>query len=338
MPDVRVPNWKILIDLPVWQQIKNYTKAAAGEWSGLGIFTMTPDGPVVTDFWLLEQESTSGDTEIDEAAAGKLAFDLANEGKPCDLNVWIHSHGNLGTFWSGKDENDGVAKMCGAPPFLVSVVMNKAGDMLGRIDFKSPLRATINNVPVAPRLDFDEDLYKVHAAEVAQKVLSPVYRSVTTLSGSSIPQFDAGGIRSPQASIGEKAIESDPGFLRLDGLDVIDMRGVTRYVRDMNDLASLVEQGYISQAAYDYAVEALAYQEEELREMIEDMDEGLGFGTVDTWETAPKFRGGSDRQHGFRRDMMRRTADALFGKDDDADEPPMKPDEKGNGKSEGKHA
>lgn len=179
MAELRVPDWKISLDIPVYRKIRNYSKAAAGEWSGLGVFTMTPSGPLVTSLYLLEQVSSQADTEIDEAAAGKLAFDLASAGLPCDLNVWVHSHGTMNTFWSSKDEKDGIGQMLNAPPFLVSIVTNKAGDLLGRIDVNTPFRVTLNKVPVVVEMGLDEAQYALDAAEIQQKV-SPPYSSRTT--------------------------------------------------------------------------------------------------------------------------------------------------------------
>lgn len=176
MAEMRVPDWRITLTLDVYRKMKDYTKAADGEWSGLGSFELGEHGPVVTDLHLLDQECTAADTEIDEKAACKLMYDLAVAGCDKPLNVWVHSHATMGVFWSQKDEQDGIGQMLGAPPFLVSIVMNKAGEMLGRVDVKEPVRFTMNKVLVVADTE-DLALYAVHAAEIAAKVRPPAPRS-----------------------------------------------------------------------------------------------------------------------------------------------------------------
>ena len=96
---------------------------------------------------LLEQESTDVGTELDPDAIAQL---LVSHPEPGKVRAWIHSHGDMKTFWSHTDEDciEGLAN----DGLLVSLVVNKTGDYRCRVDLFKPIRITVDQVPVVVRV------------------------------------------------------------------------------------------------------------------------------------------------------------------------------------------
>ena len=167
---------KVLINLPVLERIKHYIDLARGEVSCLGTVERDGDNLVVTDLFLPKQVCSGASTEMDPADVAKLLVDLEQQGiDPKTLRLWLHSHADMNTFWSQTDAdtikeliNDG---------FLLSIVTNKKGAMLARVDVFEPIAFTIDKLPVEPLLpDFGlRDQCKAEIeAKVQRAVLPPV--------------------------------------------------------------------------------------------------------------------------------------------------------------------
>jgi hypothetical protein len=67
---------------------------------------------------------------------------------PRTLRLWLHSHAEMGTFWSTTDAET-IAGLCN-DGFVLSIVTNKKGAMLARVDLFEPIRHTIDKVAVEP--------------------------------------------------------------------------------------------------------------------------------------------------------------------------------------------
>jgi hypothetical protein len=134
----------------VEERMRHYTNLAAGEVSGLGTVEQFDGGFLVTDIFLPRQECSQGGTELDQESVATLLMELDNAGQdPGALKFWWHSHGGLDTFWSRTDEEciDNLAN----GDYLLSLVTNKRGNVLARLDIFKPVRVTIDQVPVSVR-------------------------------------------------------------------------------------------------------------------------------------------------------------------------------------------
>lgn len=102
----------------------------------------------VTEIFLPKEQKNSGaSSNIDSNAVHSLMNELLRENKDTSkLKFHWHSHVNMGVFHSGTDE-DNYNTLCSGE-YLVSIVMNKKGDILGRIDVYDKARIVITNVPV----------------------------------------------------------------------------------------------------------------------------------------------------------------------------------------------
>lgn len=156
------------------KRIMYYAKAADGEVSGLGTIIKDKDGHyIVNEVYLLEQESSGADTELNPEAISKLMTDMMKENQdPSRLKFWWHSHANMGVFWSGTD--DTCAETL-SREFAFSLVVNKSGEKLCRLDIYNPIRITFNHIKLEEIVEEDKELEKVCELEVKQKVKSPYF-------------------------------------------------------------------------------------------------------------------------------------------------------------------
>ncbi|MBM4355533.1 MAG: hypothetical protein FJ109_17380 [Deltaproteobacteria bacterium] len=134
----------------VEERIRHYTRLAAGEVSGLGTVEEFDGGFLVTDLYLPKQACTPAGTELDQEAVATLMLELDNSGKdPGGLRFWWHSHADMNTFWSKTDEQ--CIENLANGDYVLSLVTNKRGSMLARLDIFRPVRVTLDDIPVGVR-------------------------------------------------------------------------------------------------------------------------------------------------------------------------------------------
>lgn len=100
----------------------------------------------ISEVHLPKQECTGATTDMNAQAVNELATDHD------DLHAWLHSHVNMGTFWSGTDTNmiqtmAGCEDKKGTPlrdGLCVAVVGNKKGEMRGAIGITKKVKAFYN--------------------------------------------------------------------------------------------------------------------------------------------------------------------------------------------------
>ena len=134
----------------VEERIRHYTDLAASEVSGLGTVEEFEGGFLVTDLFLPKQTCSPGGTELDQDSVATLIMELDEAGKDAGtLRFWWHSHGNLNTFWSHTDEE--CINNLANGDYVLSMVTNKRGHVLARLDIFRPVRVVVDEVPVAVR-------------------------------------------------------------------------------------------------------------------------------------------------------------------------------------------
>ena len=167
--EVRTKFTTLYIDPIVMRKIKYYTQAADGEVSGLGTVIKDDKGRhIVNNVFLLEQESSAADTELNSEAISKLMTDMINKNEnPAFLKFWWHSHATMGVFWSGTD--DACAETL-SREYAFSLVVNKAGESKCRLDLYNPFRITFDGVKVTEISHEDTALKEECEKEVKEKV------------------------------------------------------------------------------------------------------------------------------------------------------------------------
>jgi len=158
----------LYIDPICRKKIQYWANAASGEVSGLGLVENEDGKMVVREVYILEQECTGADTELDPEAISKLMTDLMKDDKdPAKLKFWWHSHVNMGCFWSGTD--DTCAETLSSE-FAFSTVVNKAGESKTRLDLYAPFRITVDNIRLMEIVAEDENLKIQCEQDVKDKV------------------------------------------------------------------------------------------------------------------------------------------------------------------------
>jgi hypothetical protein len=115
--------WSISIPHDVHQKVMFWVMTAEKhEVSGFGTVRIDRKEKVffVEDAFLLDQENTAGETDIDAIALSKLMFQQKDKG---DLKWWWHSHVMMSCFWSGIDMD--TIKKLGANGWLLATVFNQ---------------------------------------------------------------------------------------------------------------------------------------------------------------------------------------------------------------------
>ena len=169
---------KVHLSMTALQQIWAWTDAADEEWSGLGYVReeLDEDQPIihVESIYLVKQTNSTADTKMDPKDVNRLIGDLLNDGKdPKWLRCWIHSHGTGPIFWSGTDE-----KTCatyGDTGYMISIVVNKHRHLLARLNLYTPMRLTVDAIPVVYELTNESVSQRLKEEYDAMAIEDPYY-------------------------------------------------------------------------------------------------------------------------------------------------------------------
>jgi hypothetical protein len=114
-------DYHLVINQDVYDKVMWWVNRSPVEVSGFGRVEFIDGIPTVTSAYLVEQENTASDTEIDDVAIGKLEFESREDAG--HLNWWWHSHVNMGVFWSGTDYE--AIHQIGKNGWVIATVFNK---------------------------------------------------------------------------------------------------------------------------------------------------------------------------------------------------------------------
>lgn len=124
---------KLKINLKPYKDMFHYVSAAEGEVSGLGKVEIEGKDVRVTEVLLFKQDSSYMFTTLDKDALSKFLLELAKKGKnPSEYRLWWHSHNDFDVMWSAVDEE--CIRSLAKGSMVVSMCMNKMGDMIARLD------------------------------------------------------------------------------------------------------------------------------------------------------------------------------------------------------------
>jgi len=147
----------------IYKELREYVKHYDTEVSGCGLVekiihklknadTDKPDTQIL-EFKIIEvflpskQRNTGATTNIDDEEIHNIVAQLIKDGKDVEkLKLHWHSHVDMDTFHSTTDEDNYDTLFNG--DYLVSLVINKAGHFLGRIDLQNPAIISISDVQI----------------------------------------------------------------------------------------------------------------------------------------------------------------------------------------------
>ena len=165
---IRADHVRLFLLPEVEQRIRHYTDLANGEVSGLGTVEEFDGGFLVDKVFLPKQNCTPAGTTLDEDAVATLLMELEAAGEDSGrMRLWFHSHAHHDVFWSQTDEEciEGLAN----GDYILSLVTNKRGHTLARLDIFRPVRMTVDDIPVSIR-SLDDQLRDACEQELVDRV------------------------------------------------------------------------------------------------------------------------------------------------------------------------
>jgi len=161
---------RVLMTTDVKRRLDLYIAEAIGEISGLGTVVQIGNDFLVEEIFLLPQKCTLGSTDMSAEGIADFLYERVQSSlSVSNIRLWWHSHVMGDVYWSATD-NGTIESSFPNASWVVSVVGNKRGDYLSRLDIYKPFRLTTNGLPVALHLGVDENLLAEVRSEVDQKV------------------------------------------------------------------------------------------------------------------------------------------------------------------------
>jgi len=171
---------KIYLSIAAYQKMRLWVEMAKGEISWLGSVSELkyPDGSfeafLIEDIHLLKQTCTSVNTALDDQSVGQFLTEMVMRNQDTSkIKAWLHSHATMKCFWSNIDE-DCISNLANSS-YVISIVTNKDGDILARIDIFKPFHITVNEVVVDIYYPADDSLKKHCRKEFKEKVTESVF-------------------------------------------------------------------------------------------------------------------------------------------------------------------
>lgn len=152
---------QIYITMPfdVYNDLMGYTQHYTEEVSGCGMIEVlehkskTDEQKISREFRVTElilpeeQDNGNASTEIEENVIHNVMTKLIADNKDVSkLKLHWHSHAGMSVFHSGTDEENYMT--LNNKDFLVSLVVNRSYEVLGRVDLYSPLHICLKDLPV----------------------------------------------------------------------------------------------------------------------------------------------------------------------------------------------
>lgn len=129
---------KLIIPNTIHKKLFAFVNMAKGEVAGFMDveFDPTQESFIAGDIYLLEQEATTGDVEMKEESIAKLMEELIAQGKTQMPQLYWHSHGSMGVFFSGTDTQT-IAESKN-DSFTVSMVVNRSYQTKAQVNLWKP--------------------------------------------------------------------------------------------------------------------------------------------------------------------------------------------------------
>jgi hypothetical protein len=130
---------EILLKRKPYLKLKYYIDLCPNEISGLGksYIKKLSTGEkqiIVTDVIIFEQENTAGTTSLDTQMLAKVTAELMKQNENIEQwDIWWHSHAHMKAFFS-KQDNDTIEDHSATREYLISIVGNKEGQFVARLD------------------------------------------------------------------------------------------------------------------------------------------------------------------------------------------------------------
>lgn len=162
----------ILFTPKAMAKLRTYVELSDEEISGLGKVSILNDDFIVSEVFLLKQESSWSHTELDEAALSSFLRKIVAQGEdPSLYQLWWHSHGRNSVFWSSID-----METCArfGNEWMLSLCTNKKHQTLARLDVYRPVHIWAE-LDVGVYTQLDERERELLREELQEKVRRKVW-------------------------------------------------------------------------------------------------------------------------------------------------------------------
>lgn len=130
---------RVAITLEALQKIRGYTAACPVEINGRGYVERVGNDFLIADVFIMRQRATGSRVDTYDEAIHDLIFQMAKSGRSTEsLKFQWHSHAHHDVFFS-VDDLDTIEIQ--KADFHISMVVNKRGESLCRLDLYRPFRA-----------------------------------------------------------------------------------------------------------------------------------------------------------------------------------------------------
>lgn len=169
---------KVLLSPLANTKLKYYIENINYEISGLGLVEKLENerGTLyVPDIFLFKQHVSAAQTTIDSDDISKFIEEKWSNDPDFPLEkvkLWWHSHVNMSVFWSGTDTacQDRLDNDQAEENWFLSIVGNKQGHRLAKVDIYQPHRMWVDNIQIEVG---EPGLLSQIKAEIAEKVETP---------------------------------------------------------------------------------------------------------------------------------------------------------------------
>lgn len=152
-------------------KIQEYARLCEKEIQGLGRVKIYDNKNIfVEDVEIFEQKVTAANTEMDKDAIADFMRSRISVGDAGDWRLWWHSHADMQAFFSSVD-TDFINEMVGETgDWIISMVVNKAGDVKMRVDVYKPFRFATESVTHEILPNRSNDITAYCQAQIDSKV------------------------------------------------------------------------------------------------------------------------------------------------------------------------
>ncbi len=173
---------KVAILPEVYDKIMWWVHRSPQEISGFGKVQFIDGVATVTSAYLITQENSSADTEIDAQALSKLMYEKREE--EGHMNFWWHSHVNMNVFWSATDY--AAIRQIGKQGWVLAIVFNKkeeyrAAIYQGGSEFFPPIWVDDMTMEQASRVskELADELEAEYTTKCKTKTYTTAYKGYT---------------------------------------------------------------------------------------------------------------------------------------------------------------
>ncbi len=159
---------RVLFKLKPATMIHYFTSLRAGEINGLGLVEKQENDFLIPEVFVLDQEANEAEANMNGLAFNRFVGQCED---PSKILLQWHSHDDGTVFWSPHKDIPTIKRWLQLGDFLISMVVNKQGDCLCRLDLSKPFRLSVK-VPVFVVVPFkaDQEILSFCKGEIGAKV------------------------------------------------------------------------------------------------------------------------------------------------------------------------